>query len=66
MNILIDSILKEKNKTRYWLSSETGITYANISNLCNNKTSSIKFEMIEKICASLECTPNDIFDFSSK
>lgn len=65
MKIVIDSILDEKGKTRYWLSKETGITYTNISNLCNNKTTSIKFDMITNICKTLNCTPNDIFDISN-
>lgn len=61
MRINIDEILKQRNQSRYWLAKETGITYPNITNLCNGKTSSIKFEMIDKICRVLQCTPNDIF-----
>lgn len=64
MKVAIDSLLTKQGKTRYWLSNETGITYTNITNLCNNKTSSIKFDMIKKICKALSCTPNDIFDIS--
>lgn len=60
MKVEIDKILKEKNKTRYWLSKETGVTYTNISNLANNKTSSIKFEVLESICIALECMPSDV------
>ena len=60
MKVEIDKILKEKNKTRYWLSKQTGITYTNISNLANNKTSAIKFEILESICEALDCTPCDI------
>ncbi len=61
MKINIDEILKQRNQSRYWLAKETGITYPNIANLCNGKTSSIKFETIDKICRVLQCTPNDIF-----
>lgn len=64
MKINIDEILNHQNRSRYWLAKETGITYPNITNLCNGKTSSIKFEMIEKICHVLQCTPNDIFIIS--
>lgn len=64
MKINIDEILKQRNQSRYWLAKETGITYPNITNLCNGKTSSIKFEMIDKICRVLQCTPNDIFVIS--
>lgn len=61
MKIYIDEILKERNQSRYWLAKVTGITYPNITNLCNGKTSGIKFDIIEKICHALQCTPNDIF-----
>lgn len=60
MIIAIDEILQAKNKTRYWLSKEAGVTYPNIMKLCNNETESIKFEILEKICLALDCTPNDI------
>ena len=60
MKINIDEILKQKNKTRYWLAKEIGITYPNIVKLCNNETESIKFNILEKACIVLECTPNDI------
>ena len=62
MKIMIDKVLKTQNKTRYWLSVETGISYPTIMKLCNNKTSSVKFEIIEKICKALNATPNDIME----
>ena len=63
MKINIDEKLNELGKTRYWLSKEVGITYQNIMRLCNGQTNSIKFDLIEKICKALNCTPNDIFEF---
>ena len=61
MIIKIDSVLKERKKTRNWLSEETGITYANICNLCNGKTTSIQFDKIEKICSVLDCSIENVF-----
>lgn len=61
MKILIDNILKQQGKTRNWLSNETGITYTNICNLCNGKTTSIQFDKIDKICSVLKCDISDIF-----
>ena len=29
--------------------------------MANNKTKSIRYEMIETLCQVLECTPNDLF-----
>ena len=60
MKIVINELLRQKDKTRYWLAKEIGVTYPNIMKLCNNKTESIKFDILEKICVLLECTPNDV------
>lgn len=61
MYINLDSILKERNKTRYWLSQTINVAYPNVAKLCDNKTTSIKFDIIEKICKALDCNPNDLF-----
>lgn len=61
MKINIDNVLKQQNKTRYWLAKQTNMTYQSVMKLCNNKTTSIQFDIIEKICIALNCTPNDIF-----
>lgn len=62
MIIKIDSVLKSQNKSRNWLSEETGITYANICNLCNGKTTGIQFDNLEKICNVLKCSVSDILE----
>ena len=53
-------ILKDKGKTKYWLAKETDINYQTLLLLQQNKTTSIRFETLEKICIALDCTPNDI------
>lgn len=65
MKVMIDDILKKQNRTRYWLAKETEITYPTIKKLCDNKTESITFYNLEKICKSLNCYPSDIFDITN-
>ena len=60
MKINIDNILKQQGKSKYWLSKEINFAYPNLSKLCANKANSIKLDTLEKICKSLNCTPNDI------
>lgn len=60
MKILIDELLRQQNKTRYWLAKETGVTYPNICNLCDKKTNSVKYDVLENICNVLNCNPGDI------
>lgn len=62
MKIKIDQVLDQKGRSRFWLSEQTGITYPNIRNLCNNTTSSIKFEVMQKICDVLDCNVEDILE----
>lgn len=60
MFLRIDERLKELNKNRNWLHKQTNISYANIMNIANNNTSSIKWDVLERICIALECNPGDI------
>ena len=56
----IDDLLKQKNKTRYWLSRETGISYPALKKIADNETTSITFENLYKICNALECDLNTL------
>lgn len=60
IRITLDEILAIKGKTKYWLAKETDINYQTLLLLQQNKTISIRFETLEKICIALDCTPNDI------
>lgn len=66
LKLRLDKLLEEKNKTKYWLSKETGISQGNISKMCKNETTSIKFDVLLRILSALECTPNDIFEVDNK
>lgn len=60
MKIILKETLSKNGKTQHSLHMDTGIPFCTISKLCNNKTSSINFSTLEKICKSVPCTPNDI------
>ncbi len=62
MKLRILEILEEKNKTKYWLYIQLGLSYQNFNRIVNNQTNGIKFENLQAICDILECTPNDLFD----
>ena len=63
LNVL--NILKNQNKSKYWLFNQLNIikpiSYTNFNNLISNKTKSIKYENIELLCNILNCEPNDLF-----
>lgn len=61
LSLRINEILKEQNKTPYWLGKQTGISQNNIGKICNGETSTIRFDTLEKICKALNCSINELF-----
>ena len=62
LSLRVNKILEKKGLTPYWLGKQTGISQNNILKICNGETSTIRFDTIEKICKSLECSINDLFE----
>lgn len=63
MKIAIKEQMEKKNMTRYQLAQIVGVTYPTITAIYQGTTSSIKLDILEKICLALECSPNDILIF---
>ncbi len=60
MQLSILEILEKKQKTKYWLYKQMGMSYQNFNRMVNNQTKSIKFANLESLCQILECEPNDL------
>jgi len=60
----LSEILGRKRIKKSELSKLTGISYSSVKNIYSNKTKGIEFETLNKLCNFLECTPNDIFEFT--
>lgn len=58
----IKAILEKQGKSLNWLSKETGVRYQTIHDLANNKTESVKFDIIKRICEALKCSLDDLFN----
>lgn len=54
-------ILKEQGKTKYWLYKRMDMSYQNFNKMVTNKTKSIHYEKIQKLCDLLECSVGDLF-----
>lgn len=61
LHLRINEILEQQGKTPYWLGKQTGISQNNIGKICNGETSTIRFDTLEKICKTLNCSINDLF-----
>ena len=55
-------ILREQNHTKYWLFKQMDLSYHNFNRMIMNKTSSIRFENIEKLSTILNCSIDDLFE----
>lgn len=66
LKIKLKEVLDKKQKSAYWLSKTTGIATNAISKMCNQETTSIHFETLEKICLALDCTLDDLFESTDK
>lgn len=62
MKLRVLDILEQKEKTKYWLYIQLGLSYQNFNKMINNQTNGIKFENLQALCDILECTPNDLFE----
>ena len=66
MKLVLKDILKEKGISVYALSKGIGVTYKSVWKMANGHTTSIKFDIIEKICLFLGVGVNEIFAFTEK
>ncbi|MBN3421749.1 helix-turn-helix domain-containing protein [Clostridium botulinum] len=64
MKLKLKEYLTENNISVYWLEKQTHISHKALYDMVNNKTKSISFINLEKICKALKCTPNDIFELN--
>ena len=66
VKITLDKILKEKAKTRYWLSQQTGIKYPTIDRYYKNKLIRYDSDVLAQICEALDCGIQDILEYQKE
>lgn len=62
----LEKILKEKKLTVTKVSQDTGIARLTISNLRDNKSGGISFDVLDKLCTYLDCSVGDFFNDSNE
>ena len=60
MKIILKETLKNRNVSQYQLAKETGIAASTLNKICNGKTTSIDFDILQKICDTIQCDVSDI------
>ena len=64
IEIRVDELLAERERTFYWLAKDTGISHTTLWRLKKDKALGINFDTLEKICRALQCQPGDILRFA--
>lgn len=63
IRLRIKELLQEQGHTKYWLRKQFGsISYQNLSNIINNKTSQIRFDTLERLSEVLDVPIGDLFE----
>ncbi|MDH3493856.1 MAG: helix-turn-helix transcriptional regulator [Acidobacteriota bacterium] len=60
IEVHIDQILKERERTFYWLAKQSGVSHTTLWRLKKGKARGVNFATLEKICRVLDCTPGDV------
>ena len=60
IEIDLERLLKEKHKSKNFVCEECGLQRTQFNNYCKNKVSRVDLTILAKMCACLDCTPNDI------
>lgn len=60
IRIQIDELLKEQERSFYWLAKETGISHTTLWRLKKGKAQGITFDTLEKISRTLKCQAGDV------
>ena len=61
----LDVMLAKRKMRSKELAERIGITEANLSLLKSSKVKGVRFETLDKICATLECQPGDLLEYRS-
>lgn len=63
VKLRILDILEEQQHTKYWLYKRMDmLSYRNFQNIIENKTSSIRFETLDKLSTILDVPIGDLFE----
>lgn len=64
MKFILKEYLQSIGKSVYWLEKETKIPHKTLSGMVNRKTKSITYEHLGRICKTLNCTPDVLFELA--
>lgn len=55
-------LLNEQQHSKYWLYKQMEMSYQNFNRMVNNETSSIRFDLLDKMSTILNVPVGDLFE----
>jgi putative transcriptional regulator len=62
----LDELLTERNLTAYALAKKTGLHQSVISKIRRNESQALRLDVLDKLCAALECQPGDLLAYHNR
>ncbi len=59
----LSRLLGDRRMSVLELKRRTELSYVTLQNLYHEKTTGVTFDIIDKICKSLECNTGDLFEY---
>ena len=66
VRLTLDTVLKEKNVSRYQLSKMMDVQYHIIDKYYKNKVVRYDSYILDRICAAIDCDISDIIEYSKE
>lgn len=64
ITVNLDVMMAKRKMSLNELSDKVGITLSNLSILKNNKAKAIRFSTLDAICKALDCSVEDIIEYT--
>ena len=64
ITVNLDVMMAKRKMSLNELSEKVGITLSNLSILKNNKAKAIRFSTLDAICKALDCSVEDIIEYT--
>ena len=66
IEVNLDVMMAKRRISSGELAAKIGLSQANLSILKTGKARAVRFSTLEAICASLECQPGDILEYTEE
>lgn len=61
--VKVDKILNDMDRNIRWLANKADINYSTLYNFTYNKTNSVNYDIIDKLCCFLNCNIQDVIEY---